>query len=164
MDKKNAVFFTVLSIVIMIAAFRIIDSQHADLPPQDEPATVTATYLAQSSPKVIPLYNPLTHQNGYCDYSLYDLNHSLGFITRGCINKCPWCIVPEKEGTIRACADLSEFVRHPDVVLMDNNILAHPHGVRQLEKAAQLDLRLDSTGGVDLLSPCRCCIYYAERG
>ena len=83
------------------------------------------------------------------DYSLYGLNYSLGFITRGCVNKCPWCIVPEKEGTIRACADITEFARHPDVVLMDNNILAHSFGVRQLEKIVQLEYRIDINQGLD---------------
>ena len=35
------------------------------------------------------------------DYSLYPrVEHSIGFITRGCIRKCPWCIVPKKEGMI----------------------------------------------------------------
>ena len=31
------------------------------------------------------------------DYSLYpDCDHAIGFLTRGCIRKCPWCIVPKK--------------------------------------------------------------------
>jgi len=30
------------------------------------------------------------------DYELYGLDHSLGFLTRGCPNKCSCCIVPEK--------------------------------------------------------------------
>lgn len=35
------------------------------------------------------------------DYSLYpDFDAALGFTTRGCVRKCPWCIVPVKEGRI----------------------------------------------------------------
>lgn len=37
------------------------------------------------------------------DYSLYPaFQASLGFVTRGCIRTCPWCVVPGKEGKIHA--------------------------------------------------------------
>lgn len=32
------------------------------------------------------------------DYSLYGVDEAYGFLTRGCPNHCPWCIVPHKEG------------------------------------------------------------------
>ena len=39
------------------------------------------------------------------DYSLYpekiDHRTAYGFITRGCPNKCYWCVVPKKEGKVR---------------------------------------------------------------
>lgn len=47
------------------------------------------------------------------DYSLYDLDYSMGFTTRGCIRKCRFCIVPIKEGSFREHAQLGEFL-HPD--------------------------------------------------
>lgn len=35
----------------------------------------------------------------YPDYSIYpDCHYAIGFLTRGCIRKCSWCIVPRKEG------------------------------------------------------------------
>jgi len=77
------------------------------------------------------------------------LNYSLGFLTRGCIRKCPWCIVPDKEGGIKPNADITEFARHRDVVLMDNNVLASEHGIRQIEKIAALKLRVDFNQGLD---------------
>lgn len=83
------------------------------------------------------------------DYDFYGVNFSLGFLTRGCIRSCPWCIVPAKEGTIRAHADIEEFCRHKDVRLMDNNVLAHPHGIAQIEKMARLGLRVDFNQGLD---------------
>ncbi|GHU97947.1 hypothetical protein FACS1894211_00800 [Clostridia bacterium] len=83
------------------------------------------------------------------DYGLYGLDYSLGFLTRGCIRACPWCIVPEKEGGITAHADIAEFARHRDVVLMDNNVLASEHGLRQIEKIAALNLRVDFNQGLD---------------
>lgn len=83
------------------------------------------------------------------DYDLYGLDYSLGFLTRGCPRKCEWCFVPEKEGGIRAHADIEEFARHKNVVLMDNNVLAHDHGIEQLEKIARLGLRVDFNQGLD---------------
>ncbi|MFZ5770503.1 MAG: radical SAM protein [Thermodesulfobacteriota bacterium] len=83
------------------------------------------------------------------DYSLYGCKASYGFLTRGCVRTCEWCFVPRKEGKIRAHADIDEFVRHPDVVLMDNNVLAHPHGLDQIDKMARLGLRVDFNQGLD---------------
>ena len=35
------------------------------------------------------------------DYSIYpDFTAAMGFTTRGCIRKCPFCLVPEKEGNL----------------------------------------------------------------
>ena len=34
------------------------------------------------------------------DYRLYSINYAMGFTTRGCPNKCKFCVVPKKEGAI----------------------------------------------------------------
>lgn len=83
------------------------------------------------------------------DYSLYNCDKSYGFLTRGCIRSCPWCFVPRKEGAIRAHHDIEDFARHKEVVLMDNNVLAHPHGIAQIEKIAKLGLKIDFNQGLD---------------
>lgn len=87
------------------------------------------------------------------DYGLYHESIidgcSYGFTTRGCPNKCPWCIVPNKEGSIREHADIDEFLRHNKLILMDNNILASEHGIRQIEKIAKKKVKLDINQGVD---------------
>ncbi len=83
------------------------------------------------------------------DYEFFGLNYSIGFLTRGCPRSCRWCVVPEKEGAIRPHADLTEFTRHQDVVLLDNNVLAHAHGIEQIEKMARLGLRVDFRQGLD---------------
>jgi len=83
------------------------------------------------------------------DYSLYGLDYSLGFLTRGCPNKCGWCIVPDKEGNIKPNADIDEFLRHDRVVLMDNNVLASDHGISQIEKLIRLKVKVDFNQGLD---------------
>jgi hypothetical protein len=90
--------------------------------------------------------------DGMCpDYSIYPaVTEAYGFLTRGCPNKCKWCIVPEKEGQIRAYADIENFLDGRKVaVLMDNNVLAHPHGLEQIEKIVRLRVRVDFNQGLD---------------
>ena len=63
------------------------------------------------------------------DYSIYPnvpSNTAYGFLTRGCPNRCPWCVVPIKEGAILPYMDIEEIAieGRTNLVLMDNNILA----------------------------------------
>ena len=86
------------------------------------------------------------------DYSLYPkCDHAIGFLTRGCIRACPWCVVPKKEGKIRPYRTWQEIVR-PDskkLVLMDNNILACPYGIEQLESMVGSGYAIDTNQGCD---------------
>ena len=83
------------------------------------------------------------------EYGLYGIDYSMGFVTRGCPRKCDHCFVPDKEGDIRANADVTEFLAHKKLVLMDNNILAHRHGIEQIEKLARLQVAVDFNQGLD---------------
>lgn len=84
------------------------------------------------------------------DYSLYNCEHAYGFLTRGCVNKCSWCIVPEKEGIIKPYMDIKDFIGdHKSAVLMDNNVLAIDHGIRQIEKIIDLKIKVDFNQGLD---------------
>ena len=87
------------------------------------------------------------------DYEMYpDFPAALGFLTRGCIRNCPWCIVPEKEGRLQEVDDIERVAAgRKEVVLLDNNFLAaNPDFVReQLEKAARLRFKLDFNQGLD---------------
>lgn len=103
------------------------------------------------------------------DYAMYpDFPSAIGFLTRGCIRNCPWCIVPKKEGSLREVDDIERVAAgRKEVVLLDNNFLAaDKEFVReQLEKAARLRLKLDFNQGLDarlvtpenarLLTACR---------
>ena len=75
-----------------------------------------------------------------------------GFTTRGCIRKCGFCIVPKKEGNIRAVGDLYDLWdgKGKDVVLLDNNILCLPDHFKMIcEQARGKKLRLDFNQGLD---------------
>lgn len=84
------------------------------------------------------------------DYSLYNCEHAYGFLTRGCPNKCSWCIVPKKEGNIKPYNDINDFIGdHKTVVLMDNNVLASEHGIKQIEKIINMGIKIDFNQGLD---------------
>lgn len=84
------------------------------------------------------------------DYSLYATDTAYGHLTRGCTNKCSWCVVPQKEGNIRANADIEEFLDgKKKAILLDNNILASDWGLKQIEKIIQLGIRVDFNQGLD---------------
>lgn len=86
------------------------------------------------------------------DYSIYpDCDHAIGFLTRGCIRKCPWCIVPKKEGQIRPYQSWREIKRPDsrDIVFMDNNVLACPWGLLEIEDMIGKDVRVDFNQGLD---------------
>lgn len=97
------------------------------------------------------LFNELPEQVEHIcpDYNIFGSNRSMGFLTRGCIRKCSWCIVPIKEGGVRPHADIEEFLRHDEVIVMDNNILACDHGIQQIEKMACLNIKVDVNQGLD---------------
>lgn len=88
------------------------------------------------------------------DYSIYpsvDHKTAYGFLTRGCPNKCKWCIVPQKEGKIRPYMDIEEIAieGRRNIILMDNNILASDYGLEQMEKIIKLGIRIDFNQGLD---------------
>lgn len=87
------------------------------------------------------------------NYSLYPaFTAALGFLTRGCIRECPWCVVPRKEGHIRIAGDVEQIsAGRKEVVLLDNNFLAAPPEFvdEQLGKAHRLNLRLDFNQALD---------------
>lgn len=87
------------------------------------------------------------------DYSIYpsiDSKTAYGFLTRGCPNKCRWCVVPAKEGNVHPYMDIDEITQggnRPNVVLMDNNILACDYGIEQLVRIADKGYRIDLNQG-----------------
>lgn len=86
------------------------------------------------------------------DYSIYPkCDYAVGFITRGCIRNCRWCVVPKKEGKIHKYSKWQDIVRQDTnkVVLMDNNILACEYGISQLEELSHTSYKIDLNQGMD---------------
>jgi len=84
------------------------------------------------------------------DYSLYNVENAYGFLTRGCFRKCSWCIVPKKEGELKSHARLTEFISNKkSAILLDNNVLASNWGLKQIEVAIDLKIKIDFNQGLD---------------
>lgn len=86
------------------------------------------------------------------DYSIYpQYDYCIGFLTRGCPNNCPWCIVPRKEGGIHVVSNIEKIAVRKTVKLMDNNFLAADIDFvrEQLEKMKRLDLKIDFNQALD---------------
>ena len=76
---------------------------------------------------------------------------SYGFLTRGCPNKCKWCVVPRKEGAIRPYWDIDRVANgNKNIILMDNNILAAgEYSIGQLKKIISRGYRVDFNQALD---------------
>lgn len=92
------------------------------------------------------------------DYTIYPKwSPAIGFLTRGCVRNCPWCIVPRKEGEIRPAGTWQE-IKRPDsreILFLDNNVLASEHGLQQIEEMGHEEVWVDFNQGLDarLITP-----------
>lgn len=89
------------------------------------------------------------------DYEIYPLlpkDQAYGFLTRGCPNKCKWCVVPRKEGAIMPYMDIDQIAtpQRTKIILMDNNILAAgDYAKEQLQKIIDRGYRVDFNQALD---------------
>lgn len=86
------------------------------------------------------------------DYSLYQADFSMGFTSRGCFRRCPWCIVWQEEGQIKDHSPIEEFwdSMHGKVILLDNNFLASPRWYENLGVILDHKLKVNFSQGLDI--------------
>lgn len=61
------------------------------------------------------------------DYSIYpECRYSIQFFSRGCIRKCPFCLVNEKEGYIHPVKPVELNPNGEWIEVLDNNFFANP--------------------------------------
>ena len=95
-------------------------------------------------------------------YDYYANNASMGYMTRGCIRRCPYCAVPDLEPGFVAFIPLGHQVdlTRKDLILLDNNVLASPefpriigeikkHGFYRGAKFGDAQRYVDFNQGVD---------------
>ncbi len=86
------------------------------------------------------------------DYDLYGIDYGIGFTSRGCIRRCPFCVVPEKEGGIKSVATIPELVnpRSNFLVLLDGNFLAQADWEVRFREIHDLGLLVNFSQGLDI--------------
>jgi hypothetical protein len=88
------------------------------------------------------------------DYSLYpDYVHSIGFSQRGCRLRCPFCVVPEKEGRVTEERPIAEIWRgdpYPrNVLLLDNDFFGASHWRERVEELRSGRFRVCFSQGIN---------------
>ena len=75
------------------------------------------------------------------DYSLYpECDYSMQFFSRGCIRKCPFCVVSDKEGYIHEVEPMQLNPNGKHIEVLDNNFFANPNwhkAVEYIQKTGQ---------------------------
>ncbi len=88
------------------------------------------------------------------DYSDYpDFRQSLGFTQRGCRLKCPFCVVPRKEGAVRWDNSIDTIYRGEpwpkELVLLDNDFFGHPDWPLRIEEIQAGPFKVNFNQGIN---------------
>jgi len=86
------------------------------------------------------------------DYNLYNSPFSLGFTSRGCPRRCPWCNEWRRQDFSAEHADFHEFWdrRHDHIKLLDPNLLASDNASKTLEQLASEPVTVDFNQALDI--------------
>jgi hypothetical protein len=93
------------------------------------------------------------------DFSLYGLDYGVGYLMRGCIWTCKFCVVPEKEGKPREVATIDHLVnaasaqtrKRPFVVLLDNEFFwREKWAIARLEEFTEKGIDFCPSQGLDV--------------
>lgn len=88
------------------------------------------------------------------DYSLYPKwRQSIGFTQRGCRLKCPFCVVPEKEGKVTEEQTIANLWRGDpwprELILLDNDFFGQPHWRERLAEIRNGGFRVSFNQGIN---------------
>jgi hypothetical protein len=89
------------------------------------------------------------------DYSLWpEFTNSIGFSQRGCRMKCPFCVVPEKEGRVQEVSTIADIWRgdpHPkNILLLDNDFFGQPHWRERIAEIREGDFAVSFVQGINV--------------
>lgn len=88
------------------------------------------------------------------DYSIYPrFRQSIGFTQRGCRLKCPFCVVPRKEGEISEERSIGELWRGEpwprELVLLDNDFFGQPNWRYRIAEIVHGRFRVNFNQGIN---------------
>ncbi|TFH06227.1 MAG: hypothetical protein E4H14_11235 [Candidatus Thorarchaeota archaeon] len=103
--------------------------------------------LYPEAESLMPAYDLLANVDRWEDWDA-----SILFTSRGCIRRCPFCVVPRLEGSMRSMitdAGKSIYPNHNRVILWDNNFLASKEWKKTLQSLIDTGLTVDFNQGLD---------------
>ena len=81
------------------------------------------------------------------DYSIFpNCDYSIIWFSRGCFRKCPFCVVPEKEGYIHPVVPKNLNPNGKYIKVMDNNFFANPLWEGAVEQLLEWNQPVDIQG------------------
>jgi len=88
------------------------------------------------------------------DYSDYpDFRQSLGFTQRGCRLKCPFCVVPQKEGRVRWDSSIDMIYRGEpwpkEIILLDNDFFGQWEWPERIEELTYGRYKVNFNQGIN---------------
>lgn len=87
----------------------------------------------------------------YSDYSSF--RQSLGFTQRGCRLRCPFCVVPRKEGRVRGEGTIYDIWRGEpwprELILLDNDFFGQPAWAARLIEIEEGGFKVSFTQGIN---------------
>jgi hypothetical protein len=88
------------------------------------------------------------------DYSLYPKwSQSIGFTQRGCRLRCPFCVVPRKEGEVRAEQTVAELWRGEpwprELILLDNDFFGAPQWRDRIDEIRRGGFKVSFNQGIN---------------
>jgi hypothetical protein len=89
------------------------------------------------------------------DYSLYPKwKQSIGFTQRGCRLRCPFCVVPRKEGAMRGELTIAELWRGDpfprELILLDNDFFGQPDWRARLNEIRNGGFKVSFNQGINV--------------
>lgn len=84
------------------------------------------------------------------DWSLYpDCDFSVIWFSTGCTRKCPFCVVPQKEGEINSVEPKNLNPKGLYIKIQDNNFFANPKWKEAIAWLKATNQKVEFAGGVD---------------
>lgn len=85
------------------------------------------------------------------DYSMYPTcDFSIQWFSRGCIRKCPFCIVWKKEGKIKSVCPHNLNPQGKWIKVTDNNFFANSEWLTAIKLLQQLGQKVEFQSGIDI--------------
>ena len=88
------------------------------------------------------------------DYSIYPrYRQSIGFTQRGCRLNCSFCVVPKKEGKVKATATIADIWRGDpwprEIILLDNDFFGQPQWQERIAELREGNFKVSFNQGIN---------------